>query len=86
MRKIAGFLLAGALAIAVACSSGVDVEDVSGANDDELHRACAALEDAGYDIYELDALAVGGRIVEVAASIHALNPGPDNTREYCEDR
>ena len=86
MRAIAGLLLAGAVAIAVACSPGIDVEDISGATDDELDRACNALQDAGYDIHELDALAVGGRIVEVAASIHALNPGPEQTREYCEDR
>ena len=29
MRKIAGLLLAGALAVAIACSPGVDVEDIS---------------------------------------------------------
>ena len=86
MCKIAGVLLALAMAVAVACSPGVDVEDISGASDDELDRACEALEEAGYDVHELDAANLRGRIIEVAASIHALNPGPANTREYCEDR
>ena len=86
MHKFAGLLLAGALALAVACSPGIDVEDISGASDDELDRACEALEEAGYDIQEIDAARAGGRIVEVAATIHALNTGPEQTREYCEDR
>ena len=59
MRKFAGLLPAGPLALAVACSPGIDVEDISGASDDELDRACEALEEAGYDIHEIDAARVG---------------------------
>ena len=86
MGKIAAFLIVGALAMAVACSSGVDVEDVSGATHEELDRACEALEEVGYDFWELDVVSLQGRILEVAASIHALNPGPEQTEEFCEDR
>ena len=49
-------------------------------------QACNSLSQVGYDYYQLDPLAVGGRILEVAASIHTDHTGPDKTRKYCEGR
>ena len=77
-------LLAGAIAVSVACMPGAG--EISQASDSELDRACSELSRVGYDYYRLDVLAVGGRILEVAADIHTAHTGPDNTREYCEGR
>ena len=82
--KVASILLAGALALSVACMPGAG--EISQASDSELDRACSALSRASYDYYQLDVLAIGGRILEVAADIHTAHPGPDNTRKYCEGR
>ena len=60
--------------------------EISGASKGELDRACNALARVGYDHWNLDILAVGGRTLEVAADIHTAHPGPDNTREFCQDR
>lgn len=70
--------------LAVACApSSVGL---SNATDGELDTACDALAKVGYDYYELNVLATGGRIMEVAASIHTDHAGPEKTREYCEGR
>ena len=83
MRKaIAALTIAGLLAVACAPSS----IGLSNATDDELDRACTALERVGYDYYQLNPLATGGRILEVAASIHTDHAGPDKTQKYCEGR
>ena len=58
--------------------------NLSNATDDELDRAYSALSRVGYDYYKLGV--VGGRILEVAASIHNDHTGPEKTREYCEGR
>ena len=65
------------LAIACAPSS----IDLSNATDDELDTACNALSKVGYDYYELNVLAIGGRTLEVAASIHTDHAGPDKTQK-----
>ena len=83
-NRILATLLAGALAVSIACMPGAG--EISQASDSELDRACSALSRASYDYYQLDILAIGGRILEVAADIHTAHPGPDNTREYCEGR
>ncbi len=83
MRKvIATLTIAGIIAIACAPSS----TEITNATDEELDRACNALSRVGYDYYQLDITAVGGRIVEVAASIHLDHTGPEETRDYCEGR
>ena len=82
--KVASILLAGALIVSVACMPGAG--EISGASDDELDRACNVLSRVGYDYYQLDVTAIGGRLLEVAADIHTAHSGPDNTREYCEGR
>ena len=83
MRKaIAALTIAGLLAIACAPSS----IGLSNATDDELDSACNSLSKVGYDYYELNVLAIGGRILEVAASIHTDHAGPDKTQKYCEGR
>lgn len=83
MRKfIAIISIAGVIAVACAPSS----IDLVNATDNELDRACTALSRVGYDYFELDPLAVGGRILEVAASIHTDHTGPNKTRQYCEGR
>ena len=81
-NAISTVVIAGFLATACVPSS----IDLSNATDDELDRACTALSQAGYDYYELNVLAVGGRILEVAASIHTDHAGPDMTQKYCEGR
>ena len=70
------------LAIACAPSS----IDLSNATDDELDTACNALSKVGYDYYELNVLAIGGRTLEVAASIHTDHAGPGKTQKFCEGR
>jgi hypothetical protein len=51
-----------------------------------LDTACNALSKVGYDYYELNVLAIGGRTLDVAASIHTDHAGPDKTQKYCEGR
>ena len=83
MRKaIATLTIAGLLAIACAPSS----INLSNATDDELDTACNALSKVGYDYYELNVLAIGGRTLEVAASIHTDHAGPGKTQKFCEGR
>lgn len=83
MRKaIAALVIAGLLAVACAPSS----ISLTNATDAELDQACSALSRVGYDYYQLNVLAVGGRILEVAASIHTDHAGPEKTRKYCEGR
>ena len=84
MLRISMALLAGILAISVACMPGAG--EISGASDSELDRACAALSRVGYDYWQLNVLDVGGRTLEVAADIHTAHSGPDNTRKYCAGR
>ena len=83
-NKIIATLLAGALAVSIACMPGAG--EISKASDSELDRACSALSQVGYDYYKLNAVTVGGRILEVAADIHTANTGPENTRKYCQGR
>ena len=73
-------------AIAVLAGCMPSAGEVSNASEEELNKACAALSHVGYDYYELDVLASGGRILEVAADIHTSHTGPDATRKYCEER
>ena len=82
--RIGAILLAGALAVSIACMPGAG--EISGASDSELDRACITLSRVGYDYWQLDVVATGGRLMEVAADIHTAHPGPDNTRKYCEGR
>lgn len=82
--KVASILFAGALTVSVACMPGAG--EISSASDSELDRACSALARVGYDYWQLDPVAVGGRLMEVAADIHTAHSGPVNTREYCEGR
>lgn len=83
MRKVIGILaIAGLLAMACAPSS----IELTNATDSELDSACNALGRVGYDYYQLNVLAVGGRTLEVAASIHTDHSGPEKTRKYCEGR
>lgn len=83
MRKVLAVLITAGL-IAVACvPSSVGITN---ATDEEIDRACTALSRVGYDYWQLDPLAIGGRIMEVAASIHTDHQGPDATRKYCEGR
>ena len=82
--RIGAVLLAGALTVTVACMPGAG--EISGASDSELDRACAALSRVGYDYWQLDPIAIGGRLMEVSADIHTAHPGSDNTRKYCEGR
>ena len=83
MRKaIVALAIAGLLAVACAPSS----IELTNATDQELDTACNALSRVNYDYYQLNPLAVGGRILEVAASIHTDHAGPDKTRKYCEGR
>ena len=60
--------------------------EISNATDAELDQACTALSHVGYDYYQINVMAVGGRILEVAASIHTDHAGSDKTRKYCEGR
>ena len=83
MRKaIAALTMAGLLAIACAPSA----VGIANATDEEINRACNALSRVGYDYWQLDVLAIGGRTMEVAASIHTDHQGPEKTRKYCEGR
>ena len=83
MRKIlAVLIIAGLIALACVPSS----IEISNATDAELDQACAALSRVGYDYYQINVMVVGGRILEVAASIHTDHTGPDKTRKYCEGR
>ncbi len=83
MRKaIAALTIAGLFAIACAPSS----IDLTNATEEELDTACNALSRVGYDYYQLNVMAVGGRVLEVAASIHTDHAGPEKTRKYCEGR
>ena len=77
-------LLTVVVAAVVACTPGAG--EISGASDWELDRACAALSRVGYDYWQLDAVAISGRLMEVAADIHTAHTGPDNTRKYCKGR
>ena len=81
-KTIATITIAGLIAVACAPSS----IELTNATDDELDRACNALSKVNYDYYELNVLAIGGRILEVAASIHTDHTGPDKTQKYCEGR
>lgn len=76
-------LIAVTLFASFGCTS---VEDVSGASKSEITSACSALSRVGYDYWQLDPIGVGGRTLEVAASIHTLKKGPDNVRKYCTSR
>ena len=82
--KIVAILFAGAVAVSVACMPGAG--EISGASDAELDRTCSALSRVGYDYWQLDPVAIGGRTMEVAADIHTAHSGPDNTRQFCEGR
>ena len=83
MRKsIVTLTIAGIFAIACAPS----VVEITNATDEEIDRACNALSRVGYDYWQLDVLTIGGRTMEVAASIHTDHQGPEETREYCEGR
>ena len=84
MLKIRTILLAVMVAASVACMPGAG--EISGASDSELDRACAALSRVSYDYWQLDPVAIGGRMMEVAADIHTAHSGPENTRKYCEGR
>ncbi len=85
MRKtLAPLIVAGIIVMTIACvPSSIEMTN---ATDEELNTACTALSRVGYDYYQLDPLAVGGRILEVAASIHTDHQGPEKTRKYCEGR
>ena len=83
MRKtIAALTIAGLLAVACAPSS----IGLSNATEQELDTACNALSKVKYDYYQLNVLAIGGRTLEVPASIHTDHAGPDKTQKYCEGR
>ncbi len=83
MRKaLSTLLFAGIIALACVPSS----TEITNATDAELDTACAALSRVGYDYWQLDVLSVGGRTMEVAASIHTDHQGPEKTRDYCEGR
>ena len=82
-RKAVG-LLAVLPMLVVACMPSAG--EISGATSTELDRACQALRAVGYDYWGLDAVAIGGRTLEVAADIHTAHPGPEQTREFCEGR
>ena len=83
MRKaIAALTIVGLIAIACAPSS----IGLSNATDQELDTACNALSRVGYDYHQINVMAVGGRITEVAAAIHVDHMGPEKTRKYCEGR
>ena len=83
MHKIIGILAVVGLLIMACAPSSIEL---SNATDGELDRACNALGRVGYDYYQLNVLAVGGRTLEVAASINTDHAGPEKTREYCEGR
>ena len=68
------------LAVNVACMPGAG--EISGATEAELDRACATLSQVGYDYWQLNAVTVGGRTLEVAADIHTAHSGPEKTRKY----
>ena len=70
--------------IAAACVPAV--VEISNATDAELDSACNALSKVGYDYWELDMIDIGGRTMEVAASIHTDHMGPQETQKYCEGR
>lgn len=69
---------------AIACMPNAG--EISNATDAELNRTCSALSSVGYDYWQLDLIAIGGRLVEVAADIHTAHSGPEETRKYCEGR
>ena len=80
--------LAAAIAIVVltsvaglACSVAL-----TNASSSEIRRACTALSEVGYDYWQLDPVAIGGRTMEVAAAIHTDHSGPRATRDYCRSR
>ena len=81
-RALASLAISGMIAVACAPSS----IDLSNATDQELDTACTALARVGYDYYKLNVIAIGGRTLEVAASIHTDHAGPDKTQKYCEGR
>ncbi len=80
--KILAIAITTLLLIACAPSS----VGLSNATDKELDKACNALSKVGYDYHQLNVLAIGGRTLEVAASIHTDHTGPEKTRKYCEGR
>lgn len=84
MLKVKATLLAVLVAVSVACMPGAG--EISGASDAELERACDTLSMVGYDYWQLDPVAIGGRMMEVAADIHTAHSDPENTRKYCEGR
>ena len=84
MWRIGVVLLAGIFAVTVAC--GPKAGEISGATKAELDRACNVLAGVGYDYWQLNVMAIGGRTMEVAADIHTAHPGPKKTRDYCRAR
>ena len=83
MRKASTGLLCLGLALLGILACGPSIEDISGATVTEIRTACRELASVGYDYWQLDPLAVGGRTMEVAAAIHTVHPGPAQTRDYC---
>ena len=68
---------------------GPKVGDLSGATDAEISQACKLLASAKYDYWTLgmsNAVLYQGRLLEIAAEIHTLHPGPEQTKEYCVNR
>ena len=81
---VISIMLAGTLALSTACMPSAG--EISGASNSELDRVCNVLSHVGYDYYRLDPVAIGSRLLEVAADIHTAHPGPEKTRKYCEGR
>ena len=83
-RRLVAILFACVLTVSISCMPGAG--EISGATNAELERTCNALSRVGYDYWQLNPIAIGGRMMEVAADIHTAHSGPENTRKYCEGR
>ena len=67
-------------------TSCMEAGDISNATEEELTMTCRSLASVGFDYWKIGDITMDGRTMEVAADIHTVHTGPDETRRYCEKR